>query len=244
VCRSYAPARCDRIRGAAPIGPVQDPPLAATERSIRRRTTSIPFPQGSTLILFTDGLVERRSESIETGLGRLREQVLARIDEPVERICDELMAELVDAENQRDDVALVVARLVAKYGSRFRRDVLADALEVRRFRHAFGDWLEGQGLDHNAGELLVLAASEAVANSVEHAYGAQPGVTRVEAVQNDGLLRVTVKDEGRWRTGPASRWRGRGLQLMEKVTDKVEISTDGPGTTVMLELDLGRRRTG
>jgi PAS domain S-box-containing protein len=222
----------------------QDPPLAATERSIKRRTTSVAFPTGSTLLLFTDGLVERRYEPIDAGLRRLKEQVEARIGEPVADICDELMAELVDPNDQSDDVALVVARSVAKYGRRFRREVMTDALEVRRFRHAFGEWLSYQGLEQEAGELLVLAASEAVANSVEHAYGSSPGVTRVEAVKNDGVLRVTVKDEGKWRTGPANRWRGRGLRLMETVTDRVEISTDGPGTTVMLELDLARSRAG
>jgi serine phosphatase RsbU (regulator of sigma subunit) len=43
---------------------------------VRPTTSEVPFPSGSTLVMFTDGLVENRAESIDGGLERLLDQVL------------------------------------------------------------------------------------------------------------------------------------------------------------------------
>jgi PAS domain S-box-containing protein len=91
---------------------LQDPPLATTRRRARRLGVH-SFPVGSTLTLFTDGLVERRGESIDSGLERLARAASRLRGISVEDMCDELVAELVETDRQADDVAIVLARLLA-----------------------------------------------------------------------------------------------------------------------------------
>lgn len=77
-----------------------------------RQDISIDLPPGSTLVLHTDGLVERRDRSLEEG-GRALAEVLGRhARSDVEVIADAVLAELIDGRAD-DDVALVVVRLPA-----------------------------------------------------------------------------------------------------------------------------------
>jgi serine phosphatase RsbU (regulator of sigma subunit) len=67
------------------------------------------LPEGSTLLLYTDGLVERRGESLDHGLTRLRQRASALSDQSLDDMCDELLSGL--AAGSRDDVALLALRL-------------------------------------------------------------------------------------------------------------------------------------
>ncbi|WP_433306337.1 PP2C family protein-serine/threonine phosphatase [Actinoplanes sp. CA-030573] len=82
-----------------------DPPLGVDAQP-RRRTTAVPLPPGATLVLYTDGLVERRGEVIDVGLDRL-----TRIVEPAppELLCGRIIAR-VGLNAPTDDVALLVVR--------------------------------------------------------------------------------------------------------------------------------------
>jgi len=65
---------------------------------------------GDLLVLYTDGLVERRNESLDDGLLRLARAAAVSRDEPVEDVANRLIDELVGV-TARDDVALVVKRI-------------------------------------------------------------------------------------------------------------------------------------
>ena len=69
-----------------------------------------PLPAGATIVLYTDGLVERRGESIETGLQRLVAACRDGSSDP-EELCDELLRLLLDEHANHDDAALLVATL-------------------------------------------------------------------------------------------------------------------------------------
>ena len=73
---------------------------------------SRPLPAGSTLIVYTDGLVERRDESIDVGLRRLRDMI-AEIGPDPEAICELLPARMLRGAAQADDIALVALRTEA-----------------------------------------------------------------------------------------------------------------------------------
>ncbi|MCD6015322.1 MAG: hypothetical protein K0R88_1406 [Solirubrobacterales bacterium] len=94
-----------------PDGGVQElagrgtPPLGIFE-GLDCRTHAIEIPVGSTVLLFTDGLIERRDESLEVGLERLKAH-LARTPREAERCLDSFAGEL-DAEAIFDDVAMLV----------------------------------------------------------------------------------------------------------------------------------------
>ncbi|WP_434441203.1 ATP-binding protein [Lentzea sp. E54] len=113
----------------------------------------------------------------------------------------------------------------------------ADAHEVGPVRHQLREWLQDSGFGEDEASDLVLAVSEAVNNSVEHAYpGPARGTIEVRArVEPDGSARVDVTDHGQWRVPPpALTTRGRGLLLMRESVDDVEIERRASGTTVRL----------
>jgi anti-sigma regulatory factor (Ser/Thr protein kinase) len=99
--------------------------------------------------------------------------------------------------------------------------------------------LHEAGATQAEAEDLALASCEACANAIEHAYGPAPGVLEVSASMSEsGEARVAIRDHGSWRP-PRGRNRGRGLQLMEGLTDSVEVIRDEDGTTVQLCRRLG-----
>jgi serine phosphatase RsbU (regulator of sigma subunit) len=67
---------------------------------------------GSTLLLYTDGLVERRRESIQLGLDRLAREAVAQEGADVDDLCDNLLSSLIDTDHVGDDVALLAMRPV------------------------------------------------------------------------------------------------------------------------------------
>lgn len=97
---------------AVPDGPTSivdapsDPPLGVSG-GLRRRSTTIDVPAGALLCFYTDGLVERRTTSLDVGLMRLCDAVVAR---PVESVSASIMGKLVGDDPPGDDIALLVLR--------------------------------------------------------------------------------------------------------------------------------------
>jgi sigma-B regulation protein RsbU (phosphoserine phosphatase) len=82
-------------------------PLLGAGFDGRRTSATLPLPPGATVVLYTDGLVERRDESLDAGLERLRHAVSTR--EP-NRVAGEIMRRLIGNHVPDDDVAVVVVR--------------------------------------------------------------------------------------------------------------------------------------
>jgi PAS domain S-box-containing protein len=220
----------------------QDPPLAATRLDRPRRVGVQPFPVDSTLVLFTDGLIERRTESLDVGLERLARAAAATVQRTTPEICDNLLEVLLADQLQRDDVAIVVARLMKTRSDRFRKRIKAGATDARLARHDFQDWISNYELGDEAQSDLALAIGEALANAVEHAYfDSEAGVIEVDGVYSDGSLRITVRDHGLWRAPHNDPVRGRGLMLMRRLVDDVRVDTDQSGTSVVLEYRVRAR---
>ncbi|MFF6994903.1 PP2C family protein-serine/threonine phosphatase [Streptomyces sp. NPDC008313] len=78
------------------------------EASVPRFSHEHPLPPGSTLLLFTDGLVERRDQDIDTGLDGLAEQAARLATAPLEELCDALISH--DRQVFDDDVAVLALR--------------------------------------------------------------------------------------------------------------------------------------
>ncbi|TWD18666.1 stage II sporulation protein E [Streptomyces sp. T12] len=76
---------------------------------------STALPPGSTLVLYTDGLVESPAHSIDDGLDRLRRNAAALAHRPVEAFTDELLRRARPADND-DDVALLAVRIGTRSG--------------------------------------------------------------------------------------------------------------------------------
>ncbi|WP_181383683.1 SpoIIE family protein phosphatase [Streptomyces sp. NWU339] len=88
-----------------------DPPLDARPEPVRRPEATTTFTPGATLVLYTDGLVERRREDIDTGLLRLAESLRRHRTRDPESLADIVLRELLPPGGATDDTALVVVRL-------------------------------------------------------------------------------------------------------------------------------------
>ncbi|MFJ7985869.1 PP2C family protein-serine/threonine phosphatase [Streptomyces sp. NPDC096351] len=88
-----------------------DPPLGARPEHVPRPQSSAAFAEGDTLVLYTDGLIERRREDIDVGLGRLADALTRHRAADPERLADALLLELLPAGGATDDTALVIVRL-------------------------------------------------------------------------------------------------------------------------------------
>jgi serine phosphatase RsbU (regulator of sigma subunit) len=75
-----------------------------------RSESKVELERGSTVLLYTDGLVERRGQDLDEGLTRLRDTLGELAGLPLEELCDALLARMRPAEAD-DDVALVAVRL-------------------------------------------------------------------------------------------------------------------------------------
>lgn len=95
-------------KGAVPAQPPIGPPLG-TDDTIVRSSATVALPSGGVLLLYTDGLIERRGESLDTGLARLGAAL--RVDAPAV-VCRSVLHDLIGSENPNDDVALVAIRRV------------------------------------------------------------------------------------------------------------------------------------
>ena len=88
-----------------------DPPLGARPQHVPHPQAGLSYAPGDTLVLFTDGLIERRGEDIDVSLSRLVGVLSRFAGEDPERLADLLLAELGVEGGARDDIALLIARL-------------------------------------------------------------------------------------------------------------------------------------
>ncbi|MFE2823342.1 PP2C family protein-serine/threonine phosphatase [Streptomyces sp. NPDC059271] len=88
-----------------------DPPLGARPEHVPRPQASASYRCGDTLVLYTDGLIERRGQDIDTGLNRLQETLSSLTDATPDRLADTLLERLGVARGGHDDIALVIVRL-------------------------------------------------------------------------------------------------------------------------------------
>ncbi|TFV76826.1 PAS domain-containing protein [Blastococcus sp. CT_GayMR19] len=84
--------------------------MLGVETDARRADHTADLPDGSTLLLVTDGLVERRGSDLDEGLDRLREALSDLAERPLEELLDTVLARLVPRAGE-DDVAIVAVRV-------------------------------------------------------------------------------------------------------------------------------------
>ncbi|SDZ05239.1 Serine phosphatase RsbU, regulator of sigma subunit [Geodermatophilus africanus] len=80
--------------------------LLGVDPTAVRRESTVPLRRGAVVLLYTDGLVERRDCDVDTGVARLRQHLAALAGRPLEQLADELLARMLPA-TPGDDVALV-----------------------------------------------------------------------------------------------------------------------------------------
>ncbi|SFL80339.1 SpoIIE family protein phosphatase [Geodermatophilus ruber] len=199
---------------------------------------TVEVSPGATLLLYTDGLVERRGEVLDEGLDRVRAVAARHATADPARLAAGLLDDVLADTDQPDDVAVIAARLLP---GPLEEQLPADPARLSAARRAVTAWAVAAALPEDTTEDLQLALGEALANAVEHAYaGAGAGECSYRVARDaDGSVRVEVRDTGLWRPPPADRgYRGRGLELISALATDVEVShgEDRPGTTVRFRM--------
>jgi anti-sigma regulatory factor (Ser/Thr protein kinase)/putative methionine-R-sulfoxide reductase with GAF domain len=209
------------------------PPLGTLSYA-NYRETELRLAPGETMLLYTDGLIERRRESILLGLERLR--VAARPAASAEDLCQRVLEDVADVEAE-DDVALVALRnLPIETALRLRFP--ADPHAMAAVRQALRRWLAAHDVGTADVAAITLACGEACANAIEHAYGPGPATIELEASSEAGAVTVTVRDAGQWRASRGTN-RGRGLSIMRASMEEVQIRSSDDGTEVVMRRRLG-----
>ncbi len=215
------------------------PPLGIPELEFMVGTATLE--PGSVLMLYTDGLVERRGEALDDGLNALARVAEASMSGTgdLEVAASEVVDTMGAGGDLEDDMALLVLSVGKAAEHRFRFHGPAEPERLTSLRQSFARWLRRAGADEEETHDLVLAVTEAASNVVIHAYGSEIGTFEVEAARTGDLLSVGVHDQGTWRAR-RSRIGGRGLKLMQSLVESVRIESDGKGTSVRLLRHLGR----
>jgi anti-sigma regulatory factor (Ser/Thr protein kinase) len=197
------------------------------------RQASFRLAQGWSVLLFTDGLIERRGESLELGLARLRE-VACRCGPEPQALLDGVAEGMLPEGRRADDVALLAVHPVAVASPPLRLRVPSDASQLVEVRAKLRRWLRTVGSANEEAEEIVLAASEACANAIEHPRAPREPFVEVEASAGERVVSLLIRDTGGWEVeGPAAD-RGRGLQIIERLMDRVERSESEDGTELRL----------
>lgn len=205
---------------------------------------TIPLGPGSTAVLYTDGLVERRGEDIDEGVAAL-ERALSGAQGSPAVICDRLMRALgVDADHD-DDVAVLVIQQPARTGADaelFHNAALEllGGIEAAPRSRAFAQGvLASWRFPVELCDLGVLAASELVANSLQH--GTPPMHLRLRRTDRRLIIEVTDGDDHlprRRRAEPADE-TGRGISIVATIASSWGCRrTPGGGKAVWCEFAL------
>ncbi|MBW3669780.1 MAG: SpoIIE family protein phosphatase [Actinobacteria bacterium] len=191
---------------------------------------------GDTLVLYTDGLVEERSEPLEQGLARLRTAAGMVGVRTLDELCGHIVASALHGRDVQDDVAVLAVRLLP-LGDHVAFRLPAEPSVLAPLRAVLRRWLSAvEATEEERYELLV-ACGEACSNAIRHGAGAAPAEFEVDAVL-DGDITITVRDNGRWRPARPGVG-GRGLSIIAHYVDDVDVRRGVGGTEVRMRRRLG-----
>ena len=210
-------------------------PLGTADPVAYRDETAVVEP-GSIMLLYTDGLVERRDTPLEDRLAQLA-TVAGVADGELSDVCDQILQGVLGGLRPADDVALLAVRPVAVAAGELSMRLPADPSALAPLRRRIGRFLEAAGASEQEHFDITLTVSEAAMNAIEHAYGPGDAEFEVEASVAGGEVVVTVRDHGSWRERRGAE-RGRGLSIIDGMMDDVEVAPGPRGTTVRMRRRL------
>jgi len=225
ICGADRPARLLKLSPRPPLGTVAYSYYVEAD---------VTLEYDEMVLLYTDGLVERRGEALDVGLRRLIE-VTQGARSPTQ-LCSEIAARLIPAEAD-DDIAFLALQRAAVADELLLR-IPAQASVLADVRQRLRTWLRAKDVSKDDVEKIVLACGEACANAIEHAYMPGPAFFEIEGRRDNGEVTLAVRDMGSWRE-PRGRHRGRGFTIIESLMDVVEVNSGIEGTEVLMSCRLG-----
>jgi anti-sigma regulatory factor (Ser/Thr protein kinase) len=221
----------------------QSPPLCGDDQR-QRPQARLTIDPGSLLVLYSDGLIERRGELLTDRIEWLASVGPSLVGLSTVDVCDRLVIALGVEASREDDVAVLAVQFNPLTRGGFHLVFPAEPGELRRLRASLRDWLDKREVDAAARNGLILAVGEACSNAIEHAYaGDVAGEVKVEIEETtERTFEVTVRDYGHFLTQThPSVDRGRGTTLMRGLTDGFSRDSNHMGTTVRFRAPMRDR---
>ncbi|MFF8280525.1 SpoIIE family protein phosphatase [Streptomyces lateritius] len=205
---------------------------------------TIALPPGSTAVLYTDGLVERRREDIDEGVAALERALSGALGTP-QVVCDRLLRSLGVTAEHDDDVAVLVVQHPARTGANAELfhnaalELLGGVEAAPRARAFASGVLASWRFPVELCDLGVLATSELVANSLKH--GTPPMRLRLRRTDRRLIIEVTDGDDHlpRRRRAETEDEAGRGISIIATIASSWgSRRTPGGGKAVWCEFAL------
>ncbi|MFE5734888.1 SpoIIE family protein phosphatase [Streptomyces sp. NPDC056528] len=205
---------------------------------------SIALPPGSTAVLYTDGLVERRREDIDEGVAALARALSGASGTP-QVVCDRLLRSLGVTAEHDDDVAVLVVQHPSREGTdaelfhNAALELLGGVEAAPRARAFASGVLSSWRFPVELRDLGVLATSELVGNSLQH--GTPPMRLRLRRTDRRLIIEVTDGDDHlpRRRRAETEDEAGRGISIIATIASSWgSRRTPGGGKAVWCEFAL------
>jgi anti-sigma regulatory factor (Ser/Thr protein kinase) len=206
-------------------------PIGAADPAVFRESTAI-LPPGSSLLLYTDGLVERRDEPLDQRLEKLAAAAGAAGSD-LNALCERVLSGVLGDDDPGDDVALLAVRPLPVADKNVSLTLPAEPGSLAQLRRRLARFLHATGATEVEQYEITLTICEAAGNAIEHAYGPGDATYEVDVAFDSGELTATVRDSGSWREKRGEH-RGRGLSIIEDLMDEVTVERDQGGTLIRM----------
>jgi PAS domain S-box-containing protein len=199
------------------LGGDENPPLGVGPFNLTQHT--VDLASNARMVLYTDGLVERRGEDLALGIATLAGHVSA-LTGPVDGVPEELVAALLP-EGPDDDVAILVARVDPPSGEEsLSHRIDSNQSAVSDARHLVTSYLQARGMPAALVADAALVTSELVTNAVVH--GRPPIELRLRLEGAEVL--VEVRDRAMYQPRKLrpdeTDEHGRGLQIVAALSTR------------------------
>jgi anti-sigma regulatory factor (Ser/Thr protein kinase) len=214
----------------------ENPPLGVGPFNLTQH--EVDLSSNTRVVLYTDGLVERRGEDLELGIKTLGER-LSDLEGPVESVPEELASAMLP-DGPDDDVAILIARVDPPTAQdSLSRRLEAENTAVANARHLVTTYLAERSMPPGVVTEAALATSELVTNALLHGRPPVDFRLRVEG----GEVLIEVRDRATYQ--PRKQRpdeldeHGRGLQIVSAVSSRWGTRPTEQGKAVWCVLRTG-----
>ncbi|MER6259241.1 SpoIIE family protein phosphatase [Streptomyces sp900105245] len=234
-----ADGTCRRVPvpGGLPLG------LSADFGRLEYPVCTLELDPGHTLLLCTDGLVERPGADLDDGMRGLTDLIADGPDDV--RALADLLIRMAERQGGEDDVALLLLRRrvpeAPRAGGRLQQHVApGDPEALTQARHMIRAAVRSWGA-HDRADEVELVADELITNALMHTEGA--AIVTLRALEGAGRrLRIEVEDASsalpRRREAGEDGVSGRGLLLVDRLADVWGVEARGGGKAVWCEFQV------